>query len=93
MATAKISEFADVLRDPRDKESYRNLGDSEWALQSVDHSWESGNKIKLVDRQAALNELWKKLGYEKGDDSGRERDVSNSVHERVRFLLGKGPKE
>lgn len=93
MATAKLSEFAEVLRDPRDKESYRNLGDSEWALQGADHSYENGNKIKLCDRQAALDELWKKLGYEKTDDSGRERDVTGSVHARIRELNGKGSPE
>jgi len=89
MATAKLSEFADVLRDPADKDAYRHLGDSEWALQSADKSYEHGNKIKLYDRQAALNELWSKLGYEKGTDTSSERDVTGTVLQAALEVLGR----
>lgn len=89
MATAKLSEFSEVLRDPANKDAYRHLGDSEWALQSADKSYEQGNKIKLYDRQTALDSLWTKLGYEKGTDPGAERDVTGTVLQAALEVLGR----
>lgn len=74
MATATVDDFADVLADPDSRESYRGLGDKRYALTSAECSLKFGNSVKLVDRRAALNDLWEKLGLDK--DSSEDDRVS-----------------
>ncbi|SRR5665213_2644801 len=92
MAMATIDEFVDVFNRPGDVDSYRNLGENIHALKSV-KSGEFGNEIQMIDKQAALNELWKKLGFQTGADSNRERDVTDSALNRALTILKGGKTE
>ena len=79
IAFAKHQEFNKVLQDPGNKANYKGLGDSEYAIKSIKRKQTTRRdrdgaetdtdegEIVLCDRLAALNELWDKLGIDKGD--------------------------
>jgi tetratricopeptide (TPR) repeat protein len=88
MAIGAFDDFLEVFKDPGNEDSYRNLGDAKYAIKGV-RVGKFGNELILVDRQAALNELWKKLGYDKDSGADRERDPNSSVLNRALEILGK----
>lgn len=92
MALAHLEDFTDVLRSPSRKDSYRGLGDLKHAIKGVTQG-EFGNSIQLVGKQEAVNELWKKLGYQQGTDPTGERDVTGTALEAARQILGRKPGE
>lgn len=70
MVTATLDDFADVLENPEARDSYLGLGDKRYAIKSAKKSAKFGNEIQLVDRKAALDDLWEKLGLDK--DTGED---------------------
>lgn len=86
---ATIDDFSSVVRWGSNRDNFRGLGDKKHAVKSISIG-EFGNSVQLHDKQAAINELWKKLGFEKAADTGSERDVTNSLLERVRAINGSG---
>jgi hypothetical protein len=77
-ATAKLSDFVDVLKNPEKKQNYKNLGDLEYALEEASTSTKLGNKIKLSSRKDALEKLNDILGLAKEKD---QRDRGNVLAE------------
>lgn len=74
IATARVSDFTQVLSDPTNKDNYAGLGDSEYAIKSASHSYKVGNDVQLYDRMAAINNLWEKLGLDK--TAGKDDRIS-----------------
>jgi hypothetical protein len=84
MVTATGADFARVLKDPENEDSYAGLGDKIHALEYAKASWKNGNEIKLVSKKAALDEIWEKLGLGKDTGSGNWFDGLESLAELVR---------
>lgn len=94
MAFAMLDDFAEVFSDPALRENYDGLDDLRAAIKSGKKTVkydEDGNEtvtteIQLVDRKAALDALWEKLGLGK-EGSGRgwadRIDVVRAALERV----------
>ena len=72
MATARPADFAEVLKNPSDVESYANLGLTESGISSIKVSEKYGTEIKFIDRRAVINDIWDKLGFDK-ESSGKDR--------------------
>lgn len=72
MAIATVDDFAAVLKNPESRAAYRGLGEKRYALKSAKKSFKNGNEVQLVDRKAALDALWEKLGLGK-EAGGRDR--------------------
>lgn len=74
IATAKLSDFDAVFRDPGNQKSYADLGYKIHAIDSVKESQKDGSiEVKIAsasERRAAVNDLWEKLGL--GEESGGE---------------------
>lgn len=84
MATARLGEFTNVLKNPESQKSYRGLGDKEYAIASAKSSAKHGNEIRLVDRKAVVDGLWEKLGLGKESSGGNWFDGLEQLAELVR---------
>ena len=82
MAGASLDDFCQVFDDPADPENYCGLGYKRFAIESAkkttirqeDGSEKETNEIRIIspgERRAAINDLWDKLGLDKG---ASERD-------------------
>ena len=94
-ATTGLADFVQVRANPMKVESYKNLGDKEFALESVKESWtEHGRttEIKTVsaaDRRAAINDLIQLLGLNKGSGEDDRGSRVAELLESVGKLLGR----
>ena len=81
MASSSMDDFAEVLADPTDKETYASLGMKRFAVESAKQtttSTEDGhtkitNEVKIIspsERRAVINDLWDKLGLDKTAGAG-----------------------
>lgn len=84
MVLAQPSDFDNVLKDPQNKENYADLGYKEYAIQSIKKSLKNGNEVKFVDRLAALDDLWDKLGLDKDTSGGNFFDELGRIIDVVR---------
>lgn len=83
MAMATIDDFCKMLWDSAGREeNYCGLGYKKHAIKSIKVG-EFGNEITMVDKQAALNELWKKLGFKEGIDPANSDDDSSGIRADV----------
>lgn len=92
MATARLSDFAPVLRNPEKRSNYVGLGVKEYALESAKKSFKNGNEIRIVspsERRAAINDLLKMLGLDKSQDSGSWLDGLDEVFGAIGKIKGR----
>lgn len=89
MALATADEFTQVLKDPRVPDNYRGLGNKKHAIKSVKHSHKHGNEVTFVDKKAALDELWNKLGLGKEASAGNWFDGFEQLADFIRDAKGK----
>lgn len=83
MALASFDDFVEVLANPKDEASYEGLGDKRHAIEGAEEG-QHGNKLRLVNKQTALNELWTKLGIKIGTDTGTSDSTARDLLQRVR---------
>ena len=88
MAFSTIDQLTNVFRAPGAKDSYREIGMARYAIKSVKQG-EFGNELTMVDRQAALNELWTKLGFKEGSDSKDSGTDKTRVYADVIDILNR----
>ncbi len=79
---ATMDDFHELRKSPGNIEAYANLGYKKYALKTIKIG-EFGNEIVLMDKGEAWDELWKKLGYEKGPDSKSGQNVLERVFARI----------
>lgn len=82
MAVTTIDEVVEVGRNHLDEASYAGLGDKRYAIKSAEPG-QFGTKLHLNDRQAAVNELWTKLGIKTQPDSGRGESTTRSLLKKL----------
>lgn len=82
MAVTTIDEVVEVGRNHLDEASYAGLGDKRYAIKSAEPG-QFGTKLHLNDRQAAVNELWAKLGIKTQPDSGRGESTTRSLLKKL----------
>lgn len=88
MVLASPEDFTEILKNPTDKERYKELGYKKYAIQSVKESFKNGNEVKFVDRLAALDDLWDKLGLGQEASSGNWFDDLGRVIDSIRAAKG-----
>lgn len=85
------TDLLPVFRSPSNDDSWRGLvGDKEFMVKEFSQG-EFGNTVKTHSIIEVETEIRKILGLKKTSDLGDERDVTESVYDRVRELLGGGP--
>ena len=89
MAFATQDDFAEVLKDPTNPEAYANLGMKRHALKSAKKSYKNGNEVTLVDKQAAMDKLYDRLGLGEKSDP---RDWSDGLGRIAEIVAGLGGK-
>lgn len=92
IAFTTMDDLTDVMWSPRREDSYRGLGDKRHAIKSIKIG-EHGNELTMADKQVAINELWKKLGFKEGIDPGDSEADSGGILDTVRTILGGRKKE
>lgn len=90
MATCTQADIAPVLKNPDSRAAQKALGYKRYGIQSAKKSFKHGNEVKLVDRKAALESLWDKLGLgDQGTGSGNWFDGFEQLADAVREIKGK----
>lgn len=88
MRNTGMSQLLEVLRSPHREDSWRGLvGDKEHVVKKVNQG-EFGNSIELHSTQEIDNDLVKILGLKKANDLGRTEADGESVHDRIKEILG-----
>ncbi len=90
MALARQSDFVKVMKDPMKRNNYAGLGILEYGLESAEKTvsdTEFGTNvktsIKLVNRKAAVDELWIKLGLGEEARKGNWFDGLDRIAELI----------
>lgn len=87
------SQLLEVFRNPGREDSWRGLvGDREFVVKEFS-TGEFGNSLKTHSTLEIGNEIRKTLGLKKTNDTGSEQADIESVHDRIREILGGGTKE
>ena len=91
MAFATMDDFAEVAKNPHDRESYSGLGLKRMAIESVSRSPKNCTHIKLVNRLAVLNELWDKLGFKNLEQKNNGEANHEAILAAISRLLNEDP--